>query len=166
MEQSPHRATDDFGVPEVNGSGQTDDGGGTEGGRGPYDRPNVARVLYRVENDEPKRLIDPNGVEAVFRNFSDDEYSLRRIRIGRRREFGGGDLMYRHAALTKGRKDGLGLGEIESGRCEEGAANDERRTKKLVDSSNAFGNEETLALARVAALQVTGYAEHTHATGT
>jgi hypothetical protein len=166
MEQRPHRATDDFSVPEVNGSGQTDGGSGAEGSRRPHDRPDIAWVLHGVENDEPKGLLDLEGAQVMFGDFGDGEYSLRGLGIGRGRELGTGDLLDRNAALTQRREERLGVGEIGGGRCDESAANHERRTKQLVDGANAFDDEETLALARVAALQVTGYAEHTHATGT
>jgi len=56
--------------------------------------------------------------------------------------------------------------EVGRGRRNEDAANRECRAEELVDRTNAFGDEKTLSLARVTALQVTGYAEHAHAMGT
>ena len=49
---------------------------------------------------------------------------------------------------------------------DEGAADGERRAKKLVDGANAFGDEEAVTLARMTALEVAGYTEHAHAVGT
>ena len=66
----------------------------------------------------------------------------------------------------EGRNEGPAVGEIGHGWRNESAANRECRTEELVDGTNAFGHEETVAFARVTALQVTSYAEHAHAMGT
>lgn len=58
------------------------------------------------------------------------------------------------------------MSEIGHGWRNESAANRECRAEELVDGTNAFGDEKTVSLARVTALQVTGYAEHAHAMGT
>jgi hypothetical protein len=58
------------------------------------------------------------------------------------------------------------VSEIGRGRGNKGAANRECRTEKLVDGTNAFGDEKAVSVARVTALQVTGYAEDAHAMGT
>jgi hypothetical protein len=66
----------------------------------------------------------------------------------------------------EGRNERWAVTEIGRGRRNEGATNRECRAEELVDGTNAFGDEETVSLARVTALQVTGYTEHAHAMGT
>ena len=53
--------------------------------------------------------------------------------------------------------------DVVNGRRDQCAANFHCRSEELVDGTNSFGNEEAVSLARVAALQVTGYTEHAHA---
>src|ERR1051326_5020182 len=57
MKVSPHRATDDFGVPEVNGSREADDCRGPQCGGGSKNRADIAGILNGVQNDEAKGLL-------------------------------------------------------------------------------------------------------------
>ena len=54
VEVSAHPATDDFGVPEVNGSGKRQGGCDAERSRRANDRSNVARVLHPIEDQQQK----------------------------------------------------------------------------------------------------------------
>jgi hypothetical protein len=56
----------------------------------------------------------------------------------------------------EGRNERSAVTEIGRGQRNEGATNRECRAEELVDGTNAFGDEETVSLARVTALQVTG----------
>ena len=64
-EEGAHRATDDFGVPQVNGSRQSHRGGHAQRGRGPDDRAHVARVLEAIQNRTSDIHIEP--LEKRFR---------------------------------------------------------------------------------------------------
>jgi hypothetical protein len=66
----------------------------------------------------------------------------------------------------EGRHERSAVYEIRRGQRNEGTANRECRAEELVDGAYAFGDEKTVSLPRVTALQVTGYAEHAHAMGT
>ena len=51
MEVGSHPATDDFGIPEVNGSRQGDRGGRPERRRRPHHRADVSRILDAVQHE-------------------------------------------------------------------------------------------------------------------
>jgi hypothetical protein len=72
--------------------------------RRPYDRSDVARVLYGVEDDETKTVGERERSEIVPGNFGDGENTLRRFGARGRREFGGGDFLHRNTTLSQRRK--------------------------------------------------------------
>jgi hypothetical protein len=74
---SAHCATDDFGIPEVNGPWKGDRGGGTERGRSAEDRADVSRVLHSIEHDDSVLVLDRQIVEGTRRYFRDRQHSLR-----------------------------------------------------------------------------------------
>ena len=51
---SAHCATDDFGVPQVNGARQSDSGSDTQASRGANQRSDIARILYGVEHEHAR----------------------------------------------------------------------------------------------------------------
>jgi hypothetical protein len=121
--------------------------------------------LYGVQDDEAKWLGEREKGKIVPGNFSDGENTLRRFSASGRREFGGGDFLHWNSTFSQSREQCLAVREM-GRRLHECAADSEWRTQELGDGANAFGNEKAVTLARVTALQVTGYTEHAHATGT
>ena len=73
MEESTHCATDDFGVPEVNGSGRGKCGAGAQSRGGAKHRAGVAGILHAVEHEHPRarrkreRFAEPAGISAIAR---------------------------------------------------------------------------------------------------
>ena len=167
MKESPHRATDDFGVPEVNGSWQTHGCGRSEGGGGTHDGAHVPGILNGVENDNAsgRPFSEGNGREFSLWYFSDCENALWAVGIGGGREFCRCHLLNGNTTVAEATQQLASAGKLWVCDRKRGA-NDERRTEKIVDGPSALGDEKTLTFSRLAALQVSRYREHAHETGT
>jgi hypothetical protein len=61
-EVSAHCATDDFGVPQVNGSRQGDGGRDAQAGGCAKERTHVAGILHGVEHEDARRI----GVDELI----------------------------------------------------------------------------------------------------
>ena len=83
MEVRAHCATDDFGVPHVNRSGQGNGGICPQRGSRTDDRADVARVLDRVEQQDPHWIGCDKCVQRAFRRAGDGDDALRRLGFGR-----------------------------------------------------------------------------------
>ncbi len=144
---SAHCATDDFGVPEVNGAREGDGGRGTKARSGSNDRTDVSGILHGVEDENPRRVRRCEVVEGSCGRRRDGEDALRRVRLGGTVELGdchGHDLdAARSERLTEG-CTARGGGEIGRG---EGAGDCQGRAGQLFDGTNAFDNEEAVPLA-------------------
>src|SRR3954471_18923732 len=104
MKESPHRATDDFGVPEVNGSRQADRYGRSQGGRGAHDGADVPWILNGVQNDDANGypVIEGDRREVSVGYFRDREQALWAIGVGGGGEFRGGYLLHRNPTVVEG----------------------------------------------------------------
>ena len=75
-EVSAHCATDDFGVPQVNGARQGDRGGGAQAGGGSNQGPDVSWVLNAVEHEETSRVDGSKVFQRTLGCLGNDENSL------------------------------------------------------------------------------------------
>jgi hypothetical protein len=154
MKGSTHRTTDDFGVPEVNRSRKRDDGGGSQGRRGPQDGADVAGVLDGVEHDQARDGRKAKRVELPIGDLGDRQNALRRFRFGGAREFLRGDLGDVNASLAERGEQCRAARSVRKLWGDERAAYVQRRPEQLLDGAHAFGREELLALARFPAPEI------------
>ena len=154
FEVCAHPTTDDFGVPEVNGSGHGDRRRYPERRGSAQDGADVPRILYGIENEDRPFPVGRDGVEAVPRNLANGDNSLRRLGFRGRRELESGYELGRYALGLEGadqRRSSRRL--VQLGR-DQRAANGERRARQLLDRAHTFGHEQLVLLTRFAALQV------------
>src|SRR5688572_14284464 len=102
MKVSAHCATDDFGIPEVNGPWKRDGRADTERGRSAEDRADVSGILHGIEHEETVVAIYRQRVERSRRHFGNREHSLRRLRLGGARELLRGDFSKLDVAAPEG----------------------------------------------------------------
>ena len=96
LEMCSHRATDDFGVPKVNGPGEGDGGGHAERGGGAQDSPDVAGILHAVEDEESDLPVRGDLGERAFWELDDGEDPLRRFGLG-----GAPEIVFGHFAQAE-----------------------------------------------------------------
>src|ERR1051325_6542918 len=82
MKVGSHRATDDFGVPHVNGSGKRDGRVHSERGGRSEQRADVARGLHRIENEKAERGNMSERVERALGHAGNRKHSLRGVGFG------------------------------------------------------------------------------------
>jgi hypothetical protein len=153
---SAHPATDDFGVPEVNSSGQCDSRDRAERGGSSHNRSDIARILNGIEHEDDTFPIILELRKRTIGHFSDGNYSLGRFSFRGRRELVRRHILDVHAARTQCVGEGGASRRIEKLRRDQRAANTELRLEQLFDSAHAFTHEETLAFTRFATLEVAG----------
>ena len=167
VEVRPHPATDDFGVPEVNGSRQGKSCRRAEGGGGPQDRADVSRVLDGVQDEQPQgrsvaegRSSAGSGTAPIAR-IPAATPSRRRWRTRRRRP-----LRRRCRARRSCGQEGGAAGRLGQLRAAE-HAREWRATSRSSSSTrpDPFGDEQALALPGFSALQIAGEGEQFHASG-
>jgi hypothetical protein len=148
MKAGAHCTTDDFGVPEVNGSWQRDDRRGPQGGRRPQDRSHVPGVLNGIQKDEPGFSGECEAVERPVGYLGDRQDALRRFRLGGARELERAhfrDVDAAVAKLAKERGPAGGVGEL---RSHEGTMQREGRADQFLHRTDPFGGEQPLPLTR------------------
>src|SRR5258705_9790974 len=137
-----HRATDHFGIPEIHGTRQCDGSCSGEGGRCAKDGSDVAWVLNAVEKQEPAPGTDFEGIKRARRYFADGNHTLRGFGLRGAAEIFFRDFRDLNVRLLEA------LPEGQAARCgnqlwsHKRASNLEAGSQKLLDGSNAFGDEQ------------------------
>jgi hypothetical protein len=153
-EVSAHCATDDFRVPEVNCAGEGNGRTGAQRGGRAEDRADVARVLDGVEDEEAAVRTRLECVQRPVGYLGDRQHALRGFRLGRAGELALVDVgQLETAGEEVGAEGSTPWGAIEL-RRDQDAANAQWRAYELLDGTNAFGDEEMLALARFAPSEI------------
>jgi hypothetical protein len=86
MKARAHRRTDDLCIPEIDGSRQCDCRIAPQCGRRPKNRPDIARILNSIENQDAQHFTALQFRKRMRRNLRDGEHTLRRLRLGRTAE--------------------------------------------------------------------------------
>jgi beta-barrel assembly-enhancing protease len=155
----PHPATDDFSVPEVNGSWKGKCTCDTHRSRCTNDGANVARILDGIQDEEPKRIGHRQVLQPVRRHLGDRQNSLRRFRLGGREKVALGHLVGGYVSLAEPlekRRRAWGVGEAAG---DERAAYHDVRAEQLLDAPHTFGDEQALSLTGFSAMQIAGEGE-------
>ena len=160
VEVRSHPATDDFGVPEVNGSGEGKSCRHAERCRRADDRADVAGVLDGISTSRRNGLdagkVLAGAVPGPRRLPGCPAASRSRPRC----EVFGTDLVDGYLRRSEPLEEARAARSVSPSRGrDERAANDQRRAKQLLDAADAFGDEQPLSLAGLAALQVAGEGE-------
>ncbi len=100
-----------------------------------------------------------------MRYFRDCEQPLWTIGVGSGGEFRGRYLLHWNATVVEGGHELTGSWKL-GVRDRECGPNHERGTEEVVNRASALSDEQTLALARLPALEVSRYRENAHGTGT
>jgi hypothetical protein len=79
--------TNHLGAPEIGGSRQRDDGSHAKCVRAANERADVARVLYGIEHEHDRILVQGDITNRARRDASDREYALWSFRVGDLREY-------------------------------------------------------------------------------
>lgn len=154
MEVSPHRATDDLGVPEVNGTWECNGCGYRKSGGSAQNCADVTRVLYGVENEEAPKPLLCHVFQRVRGDASDGENSLWRFRLGGARKVRVAHAEHLYAPRFErlhqcyATRGGLEL------RRGERSLDRQRVAKELLHGAQALADEEVLALSRFSPPQV------------
>ena len=100
-----HPATDDFGVPEVNRPRQRNCGSDAEPGGCTYDCPNIAGILYGVEDEDAKCPAFGDVVQPTFGDGSDGQDPLRTVGFCGGEEIRFADLESWYVSTLQGRPE-------------------------------------------------------------
>jgi hypothetical protein len=164
MELRTHCATDDFSVPEVNGSRQANSGRHPERRGRSHDRPEVSGVLYGIQDEQSQRLSGRQG-DVGQRSLGDDahgEDALRGIGLGRALKLARPDLFRYNATLVKDLDDGCPALVIAMRRPEKCASDLQWRPKQFLDRAYAFGDEQPVPFASFSATKVASQGQDLH----
>jgi beta-barrel assembly-enhancing protease len=164
MELRTHCATDDFSVPEVNGSRQTNGCQYPKGCGRPHDRAGISGILDAVQDEQPHRLgrRDAEIGQGSVRNLADDQNPLRRLGLRSALEFALRDLFCYDAPLAKGFEDSSAsdlVGLLRSDKCAQYA---NRRPEQFLGRSDAFRDEQALPFAGFSPTKVASQGEDLH----
>src|SRR5205814_9496296 len=96
-----HGAAYDFWIPQVNGAGQSDRGGGAQSRSGAEDCAGISRILNSVEQNKAAHSGDLECIKRATRNFADRDYALRRLGFRCGAEIFFGNLCYLDAGLVE-----------------------------------------------------------------
>jgi beta-barrel assembly-enhancing protease len=159
VEVRPHPATDDFSVPEVNGSWKGKGSCDVHRSRRTNDRPNVARILDGIQHEEPKRIRHRQVLEPVRRYLGDRQDALRRLRFGGGEKVPLGHFVGGDVSLAQPAEERCAAGRVGEAAAYERTAHHEVRSEQLLDAPHPLGDEEPLSLTGLSAMQITGEGE-------
>jgi hypothetical protein len=162
MKMGAHCAADDFRVPDVNGSGQSDRPAGSKSRGGADDCPYVPWVLDGVQHDKPQLRSALEVAQPARRRTNHREYSLRGLGLGSAGELAFSHLTVVYAALRQRRaKLASALGAIELRRRQD-TDDFELRTKQLFVGAHTFHNKVALALTRASSAEIARESQQAH----
>src|SRR4051812_10402357 len=154
LELRAHRASYDFRVPHIDGASQRNRRRCAEGGSGSDDRPDIARVLYGVEQYQAAHGADFQCIKGAARNLGDGEDALRRLGFG-----GGAEVFLIQLQRLDARCSERVAKRLTARRVgklwrDEDAADSQSSAQELLDSADALGDKQRVFLASLSASQV------------
>ena len=154
QEMSAHCATDDFGVPQVNGARKGNGGGDTESGGSANQRSGVARILNGIQDENSRRVGTDVVTERAGWRSGYGENALRGF------GFGGGFELGSRYGCDFDAACGKCITDVHTARAggelgrREHSDDLEWRARQLLDGANAFDDEEVVLVASFSAPEI------------
>ena len=153
-EVSAHCATDDFGVPHVNGPRKSDGGCRAKRGRGADQGSDVSGILDAVEDEESRGGRRRKVMQRTLGGLGNHQDALRGFGLGDAFEIRGRELL----DLDGARRQRIAERDAARGRRELGGsqrANDSQRgLRELLRGTHALDDKQRVSLARFPTAEV------------